>query len=255
MRNKKTYIILIVIILIFFAVMFLVFGIDNIRQEKYTTTIIIDNDIVWSLRKKKWSNYHSYSKLNWKEFNVYVDNKKFGNYYLWHNDKWYLFDSKKNAINYDGRLIAYRSNYKMNIYDYNIENIEDFTYVNEVLMDNNISNVDEYTAKNKVSLDYDNDGEIEDFYLVSNVFSMESNPDKVFSIVFMVKDNEVYSIYTDIEKNTSFNGCKPYFNTFIDVDNDNKYELVLSCAKYSVSHTSNMLYKFKDNKFKILISN
>ena len=255
MRTKKAYIILIAIILIFFVVMFLVFGVDNIRNERYATTVIIDNDVVWTLNKKKWTNSFSYSKLNWKDFNVYVDNKELGNYYLWHDDKWYLFDKKKNAKNYDGRMVAYRANYEMSIYDYELESISDFSYVNEVLSKNGITDVEEYTAKNKISFDYDNDGVVEDFYLVSNVFPMDSNPDKLFATVFMVKDEEIYPIYTEIQKNTGFNGCKPYFNTFIDVDNDKKYELVLSCAKYSVSHTNNMLYKFKDNKFKILISN
>lgn len=255
MRKKRTYVILLVILLVFFAFMFFTFGLNNIEKGKLTTTVVIDNDIVWSLKNKNWYNNTSYSELNWKEFNVYVDNKKIGDYYLWHNGKWYIFDKDKNAVSYDGKLLAYRANYKMKVYDYTLENIDDFSDVNKVLLDNDITDEIDYTAKSKVSFDYDNDGEMETFYLVSNVFSMDSNPDKVFSIVFMVKNDKVYPIYTDIQKNTSFNGCKPYFNSFLDVDNDENYELILSCAKYSVSHVESMLYKFEDNKFKMLISN
>ena len=78
---------------------------------------------------------------------------------------------------------------------------------------------------------------------------------KIFSLVFMVKNNEIYPIYTNITSNTGYNGCKPYFRAFVDVDNDSKYEFILSCAKYSASGTTNMLYEFKDKEFKILISN
>ena len=52
-----------------------------------------------------------------------------------------------------------------------------------------------------------------------------------------------------------FNGCKPYFNSFIDVDNDSRYEFILNCAEYSTNGVSRMLYKYDNNEFKILISN
>ena len=71
----------------------------------------------------------------------------------------------------------------------------------------------------------------------------------------MVKNNEIYPIYTDIAKNNSYNGCKPYLSAVLDVDNDNTYELVVSCGRYSVQKPVDMLYKLTDNGFKILISN
>ena len=36
----------------------------------------------------------------------------------------------------------------------------------------------------------------------------------------MIKDNSIYYIYKDISENRSYNGCKPYFNSFIDTNND-----------------------------------
>ena len=60
---------------------------------------------------------------------------------------------------------------------------------------------------------------------------------------------------TDISKNEVFNGCKPYFYSFLDIDMDRKSEFILSCSDYSVSKRVDMLYQFSDDNFKIAISN
>ncbi len=256
MRGKKTYIVLIIIMLIFFLIMFVVFGLDNIKKESYDTTIIVGKNTVWSYKNKKWINISKpYDKLNWKKYNVYLNNEYNGNRYLWYSDKWYIFDSKKNALKLEGDLLAYKSNYDISIYNFETSKIDDYFYVNSVLEENNLPSDSQYTSNYKIEFDYDNDGKEEEFYLITNAFPMEGEPEKIFSIVFMVKNEEIYPIYNNISNNTGFNGCKPYFNTFIDVDNDSKYEFILSCAKYSVSTTTDILYKFEDNEFKILISN
>ena len=255
MRTKKTYIILIAILLIFFIVMFVLFGLDNFIKSGYDTTIVVGEDTVFSYNNKKWFNVRDYTDLNWKKYEIYSNNEKVGKYYLWYSDKWYAFDDKKNAVLIDGDLLAYNSNHDIDIQKINTQEIDNYDYIYSVFNDKDISTSSEYTSKYMISFDFDNDGIVEDFYLVSNAFIMGSNPDKIFSIVFMVKNDTIYNIYTDISKNIGFNGCKPYFNSFIDVDNDSKYEFILSCSRYSTSSTNHMLYGFKDNKFKILISN
>ncbi len=255
MRDKKTYIILIVILLIFFLLMFFLFGLDNIKKENYDVTIVVGEDTVWSLSRKKWKNLNnSYDKISWKKYDVYEDNLEKGNYYLWYSDKWYVFDNDKNPIEIDGNLLAVRSNYDIPVYNFDIEKITDYTYALKVLKEKEINDKN-YTVSSKVEFDFDNDGDEEEFYLVSNVFPTGFSPEKIFSIVFMVKNEEIYPIYTDISENTGFNGCKPYFNAFLDIDDDKKSELILSCGRYSVSTPINMLYKYEDNEFKIIISN
>ena len=259
MRDKKTYIVLIVILVVFFIVMFLVFGLQSFLESKHETILIVGDNTIWSHSEKKWyriTSASSIQKLNWKKYKVFLNNKEFSTYSLWHDDKWYAFDDKKSAVVLDGNLFAYKANYDINVYDFKEEKIEsDNIYVNQVLEDNNISTTSKLTTSTKITFDFDNDGVEEDFYSISNVFDLESNPNTIFSIVFMVKNNTIYNIYTDIQENDSFNGCKPFFNTVLDVNNDKKYEFILSCGKYSVSEQVDMLYKFEDNEFKILISN
>ena len=255
MREKKIYIFLIVLVIIFFLVMFFVFGLDEIKKGSYDTSIIVGNDTVWTFNNKKWRNISSYSDFNWEKYDVYSNNEKTGNYYLWYSDKWYVFDDDKNAVKTEGELLAVKSNHDISVYDIENDKIDDYSYVNQVLEDNEISSNNQYTVNKKIEFDYDNDGLNEKFYIISNAFPMDFDPEKVFSIVFMVKDEEIYPIYTNISENTGFNGCRPYISSFIDVDNDSIYEFILSCSKYSVSGVTRMLYDFKDNEFKILISN
>ncbi len=260
MINKKTYIILIIFLGIFFLLMFLIFGIDNIKQNNYDTTIIVGEDTIWNYSKKNWVNLttkKSIDKLNWKEFNIQLDNKDFGKYLLWHDDKWYAFDKKKNAVSIDGNLLAYRANFKINFLNFSQEEIKDRKYVDYVLEENKLSLSSKFTSAYKMLIDFDSDEVFEEFYIISNVFAMDFNPEKLFSIVFMVKNNKVYYLYNDIQKNNSLNGCKPYINSVLDTNNDETYEIILSCARYSVSESIDMLYQFDKEKdaFKIVISN
>lgn len=258
MSSKKTYISLIVIVLVFFLIMFALFGVDSLRREKYKTTLIVGDNTVWVYEKKNWYNYTDNDKLlqdlYWEKYKIFSDNKEFGDYLLWHSDKWYAFDDNKNAVNINGRLLAYKSNHKIKVLDFTEEEIDDYSVVKQVLENNGLDVNSKFTSNYKVSFDYDNDGEIEEFYIISNAFPIDFDPKDIFSIAFMVDSDNIYPIYTDISKNDSFNGCKPYYNAFLDYDNDKNYEFILSCSKYSVSTSIDMLYKYIDKEFKIVIS-
>ena len=254
MRDKKIYVILIVLVIVFFIVMFLLFGLDELKKGSINTTLVVGKDTVWNYSGKKWKNVDSYEKLNWEKYDIYVNNEKKGNYYLWYNDKWYAFDDNKKAIKLEGTLLGVKSNIDIPVYNFSTDIIDNYVYVDEVLEEHNLPTNNDYTVNEMIVFDYDNDGIEEEFYVVSNAFTMDSHPEKIFSLVFMVKNEEIYPIYTDISENKGFNGCMPYISSFIDVDNDSKYEFIFSCSKYSVSGITRMLYEFKNNEFKILIS-
>lgn len=253
--EKKKYIILIGILILFFLVMFLLFGRDSLRKERQKLTIIVGDNTVWSYHNKKWSNVSSYDELNWNKYIVYYNNEKKGNYYLWHDDKWYVFDNNKSALSFNGELLAYQSNEDLSITAFSVEDVLDDTSIFQVLEEKDISSNNQFTSKYQVSFDIDGDGINEIFYVVSNAFAHSFNPDTIFSIVYMVKDNLIYPIYENISSNQGLNGCKPYFQSFLDVDQDNKYEFILSCGYYSNSRRSDMLYRLTDEGFKIIVSN
>ena len=174
MRKKRTYIIIIIILVIYFLVLYLIWGKDNVKKESYTTTIMVGDNTIWSFSGKKWLNItqkSSVDKLNWQKFNVYVDNENLGENYVWHDDKWYVFDNNKKAVPFTGKFLAYRANYDINVLDFEEANIDDLKYVNEVLKDNDLNESVKFTTSTKTTVDIDNDGIGEDFYLISNAFA------------------------------------------------------------------------------------
>ena len=113
MKDKKVISVLLVICVVFFLVMFLSLGVNNISRGKYNSTIIIGEKTVWIFQEGKWYNIQNYSslqELSWREYNVFDDNKNIGKYSLWYDDKWYVFDNNKNAISINGNLLALNSN-------------------------------------------------------------------------------------------------------------------------------------------------
>ena len=258
MASKKAYIILIAILLIFGLVMFVLFGVPNIKKEAMESVLIVGDNTTWVYKDQKWNNIaylEAIEKYNWREFKVFEDNKELGNYYLWHDDKWYAFKENREALNIVGNFIAYDANYEMKLLDYEMSEVDDMTYVYQVLEENNLARDSEFSSIYKVSVDFDGDNTIEDFYLITNVFPIDFEPEENFGIAFMVKNGEIYTLYNEVGVAVGLNNCKPYYNTFIDTNNDNIYEVILSCGKYSTEGSIDRLYQFDENQFKLMVSN
>lgn len=257
-KGKSKYIILIIILIVYGAVMYFAFGVNESKERKASTTLLVGNSAVWNYSSRDWMNVTTsslLSSLNWQKFKIYVNNQYFGKYSVWKDDQWYLFDSNKNAVSYSGDLFAYKADFDMKIADFSIADITDYTYVNQVLQEHGIDSNSDYTLANVYKVDFDNDGIVEEFYAVSNVFAIDFFPEKYFSFVFMVDNNKIYMLYEDVDVNEGVNGCKPSLYTVADFDNDQDYELILNCAKYSNQTPLTMLYEFHNNKFEIEISN
>ena len=260
MRSKKLYIVLIAILIIFFLVMFLTIGAGNILQENYKATLIVDNHTVWNYHNKKWNNipmtFENIQSLNWKKYEIFQEHKKIGDYFLWHDDQWYAFDDERNPVELEDMFLAYEANYDLGVVDYLEDDVLDLNAVQSVLVERNISPDSTFTNASHVAIDFDKDGVVEDFYLITNAFSLdEVDSDIYFSFVFMLKNQNIYMIYDDVKQGNSYNMCKPFFHSFLDVNRDNTYEFLLSCGGYSLSEHRNWLYQYDEGTFKILVSN
>lgn len=257
-KGKRKYIIIIIVLIVYCIGMYYAFGVKETKERNATTTILVGNSAIWNYSSRQWMNLTSQnmlSSLNWQEFTIYINNEYFGNYLVWRDDKWYLFNKDRQAISYQGDLFAYKAGFDMQILSFSKKEITDYTYVNKVLSEYQINENTQYTLANMASFDFDQDGLDEDFYMVSNVFADDFFPDKYFSFVFMVKNEEIYMLYEDIDTNNGVNGCKPSISAVADVDNDDDYELIVECVKYSAQIPVTMLYEFEENAFKITISN
>ena len=134
--------------------------------------------------------------------------------------------------------------------------IIDKSYLNKVLTDVNLEINQELTSSYYISFDIDSDTKEEQLYVVSNRFPIENlGVNKYFSFVFLVKNEKIIYLYKDLEKTTDgYDGCKPYVSNIIDIDSDNSYEIILNCSDYSTGQTISKLYKFKRNKFELIVS-
>lgn len=256
---SSRYKVITIILVVYLVVFFLIYGLSNMKNGQRKLTLLVGDNTVWDYSNKSWLNItreETLDSLNWQEYKVFLDNKYFGEYSMWYDDnKWYAFNSNKTAVKMEGELIAYKANYDLKIKEFETKENNNNTYVHQVLKDNNLSTSSQMTVNNVVNFDIDADGVEEQFYVISNAFASDFYPDTIFSIVFMVKEQKIYSMYTNIEKANYGNGCKPYIRTFLDINDDDKHELILTCAKYSVQEPEDMLFQLNKEKFDLLISN
>lgn len=258
MIKKRTYIILLIILGVFFITMFMLYGRKEIKKAGYASIVIMGDNSVWKYVDKKFYKItykSSLQKLSWNKYDVYLNNKFVDKYYLWFNDGWYVFDDDKNPIQIDDTFIALSSNYGLKLIDFKENEVDDMTYVNRVLEENNLGISSQFTSIYKVSFDINKDFKNSDFYIISNAFARDFTPEKTFSIAFAVRDDRIYYIYKDISNYRGINGCKPYYNALLDIDGDDENEFILSCARYSDSGQVDMVYKYVNDEFKIIISN
>ena len=256
---SSRYKVITIILVVYLVVFFLIYGLSNMKNGQRKLTLLVGDNTVWDYSNRSWLNItreETLDSLNWQEYKVFLDNKYFGEYSMWYDDnKWYAFNSNKKAVKMEGELIAYKANYDLKIKEFETKENNNNTYVHQVLKDNNLSTSSQMTVNNVVNFDIDADGVEEQFYVISNAFASDFYPDTIFSIVFMVKEQKIYSMYTNIEKANYGNGCKPYIRTFLDINDDDKHELILTCAKYSVQEPEDMLFQLNKEKFDLLISN
>lgn len=255
---KKVYMFLIFVILGIGVIMFLLFGVDSLKREQYQTALIVGDNTTWIYQKNKWLHVASsdkFAELNWQKYHVFEDNKSIGTYDLWHDDKWYVFDDQKNAVMPNGTWFAYNTNYDIEVENFSKEELENDKYVESVLEDKELLDDNKFTNAYKSSVDIDHDGIVEDFYVMTNVFTVSDYPKKIFSLVFMVKDEKIYYLYDDVKDYKAYTGCSPNIVTFLDADADNIDEVIVSCDQYSNLGRIDMLYGFNGDEFKILISN
>ena len=256
---KKRYIIPIAIIAIYFIVFFFALGGTNkLKKDRQVATLLVGDNTVFTLKKQSWetvTDADALAKLDWTKFRVYVSNEDYGENYVWHDDKWYIFNDKREAKNYIGRFVAYQANYDMPIKKFTTKENTNLGVVQEVLQANSLDPNSEFTVNEVISVDYDNDGITENFYLISNAFPFDFIPNKTFTIVFMEKNKAITYLYSSIQETGDFTGCKPYISGIIDTNSDNVYEIIFSCGRYSAEEELNILYEYKNGIFKIDASN
>jgi len=253
MKNKKTVIIIISIMVTYLILSIVLFGWNNLKNKFQTINIMLSTGDKISLKDGNWIDIKDEKEYNWNKFDIYVENNFFGNYNLLYNDKWYIFDNNRNSIKYDGRILGINGNIKYDVINFTEESFDNIgtNSLKKILDDNEIDYPKEFTYAKKSTLDIDGDEKDETIYTVSNAFTYESGLNKKFSIVF-IENNDIDILYEDyVSSKDQYDLCVPKINSIIDINKDSKYEIILECNYFSVMGTCTSLYEPENGKYKL----
>lgn len=254
MKSNKVIIVLIVLLIVFAFLFYWYIGKDRMIRRDYDLVMITESDATWNYHGYSWEQLYDIKDYNWKKMDVFLDGQYKGKYYIWHDDKWYIFDDNKEAINSTENFLAIQSNFEVKAKNFEMEDNKDDSIVGKILTDNDISNNVELTVNTKTTVDIDSDGVEENIYIVSNTFPIDSSPDYTFSLVFMEKDGKIYEIYQHTTE-SMYDGVRPFINAIIDTNNDGIYEIVLTTSEYSTQKIGNLLFEWQNNEFQKVMEN
>lgn len=253
MKNKKTTIIVISVMVTYLILAIVLFGFDNFKNKIYTINIMLSTGDKIGLKDGKWVDIDDEKEYNWNKFDIYIDNNYFGKYDLLYNNGWHIYDKNEQLIEYDGRLLGIDSNIKYEVIDFKEEDFDSTgeTLLKSILSDENIPYPKEFTYAKKVVLDVDGDSNEESIYTVSNAFTYEGL-NKKFSLLF-IYDNGLEILYKKyVDSKDQYDLCVPKLNSIIDLNKDSKYEIIIECNYYSTMGTCTSLYELVNGKYKLL---
>ena len=210
MYNKKVFIILFIVLLVYLVLMYLLFG-NKDKDSLNFKYIVLDDNIQLEYNNESYYRINSDDinklKIN---FDTYVNNSDFGNYRLEKVGSWNLFDSSNNIKIYDGYLLAINENSNVKVFDNNYREIN--SNEKEYIKDKyNISNFDFLINNQVYDIDLDNNGVLDQiicitnsyYYSLSDIELSDYSLDKYeYSLVFVIMNNNQYNtIIKEIGKN------------------------------------------------------
>lgn len=193
-------------------------------------------------------------KLDWdnQTFDVYTRTEQFKNHYLGYNaSTWVIKDANNNFKNYEGDMLAIKSDYDYQILrpfeaelDYN-----DQVIISKLLTAKDlIFNYDKLSII-KETIDLNRDGIRESIYVVTNAFTSDSASfNKIFGFVFVHDNNENIIIYENIKEiKDLYEVCFPKVQNILELGG--KRHIILSCTYYSEIGYDHYIYKATESKF------
>lgn len=125
----------------------------------------------------------------------------------------------------------------------------DLQILNQILIEKGIKNGGSLGIEEKIVLDIDNDGIIETLYSFSNVFT-DLSRDKDFSLILLKKQDMLQTIfYHEADVDDLENTCASIIYGLIDVNKDQKYELITGCSYYDQIGVDYHFYSLENGKY------
>lgn len=255
MNNKKTYIIFLIILAIYLGIVLILYKKDAFSPK--TSHIVFNDGSVLTIEKDKYNiEKENQDILKSKKFKVYDYNEYLGEYNVKFSENTYkVYDDKYNLIRFQNSFIATYSKkdtIKMNTSKFESLNANDLEMLKEIINKESIQTYSYLPIEQKRKINVE-DGKQSYIYNISNQ-SIVNNDNKFFSIVFIATDRDYQIIKMDIVNKEDYNKLVSYnIEALIDVDNDNKDEIIINTQIFSQNgEPTRELYKQKNNKYQMV---
>lgn len=254
-KKKKSYYIVFILLFLYLLFMFYFFVIPSSHKSSRKMYIMVDNTAKWKFEGKKWEDIKSTESnlYDWQEFSIYKRGNYLGKYYLLYNDQFLWYDKNRHPIQKNGStMLAVRSNQDFKVAEYSTTTIslEDMSYVDEILQQYNIS-TREIIFQEAFSYDLDSDGNQEKIFTVSNLFEPNYAPDKIFSFIFVVKNDRITVVSSMVDTLDKKNEhCRSYVHSLVDTNQDGNYEFITGCGYYNSTKNCVEMFEYQKNQYK-----
>lgn len=225
MKNKIACGFILILALFYISMVLVEYNNKNVVIVGKTTRIYYKNGAVSKI--KYYDNVSK--KYNYEDFKIYLDgNFENAKLRLLDNNEydWFEVYDKENTKKYTNPLIAYKGDFDLKIYSDIISSPTDKDNETIKYVLNKEGLQDEYLAFKKLVLDLDSDGSKETVYYIDNKGSLS---EKYYSLIFLNdNDNNIIINKNIINIKNIINSENLDLINAIDLDNDGKYEIMIS---------------------------
>lgn len=239
---------IIVILLIVIAYVMIALGMEYyVGNDIY---LLIGKSVRFHYSNGNWVN--DVDKQSYNKFQIYNinDYKKIGTHDIKYSNGWYAKVGGKYSL-VDG-VLMFKGKGNLNFLPYEVNGKLNPNEVKSILSKNGLptKNYNGYY----IEVDIDNDGKKEKIYSLRNYYNgMYIDSDIYYSLIVIVDEHDVTKIILD--KSVKQLGWTNEISYIVDVDNDNKYEILVGKSDIELDNDNIKLemYGLKDGKYVKLV--
>lgn len=257
MKNKKKLIVVILLLILLVITMVLI-----ITGKNTNSYIILDNNKAIEFKNGVFD-YVRDEKYSESFYRVFNQNTYLGNYKIYTidsttNDIYFSNSGSDDMFIFEEPLMALSTNVDFIEFDFLEFTDSDFEMFLEISSNNDINQKGDLYDTSKVVIDFDNDGKDEFLYTVTYEYTSDDIfeiSEKNYSIMYYVDDDNYIKILA--ESNPYYEGDSIIFPNYmirsiIDINNDEKYELIVMNRKYD--KTEYEIYNFVNNSYELVFA-
>lgn len=250
MKVEKKYIILFSILLAYLALMLCFwFFMEKSKGKDYF--IIVSPNTIIKHEEGTFKQVLNESVIENETFQVYINQENIGNYLLKNfKNNWYYIEN--NNVNHRIHESFFAtSNTEISLLSFGKEelNNEDYENMFSILSELDIPNDRENTFGEKIIVDLDSDKVQETIYAVNYKYKKDNEETEINLVILNKNGNLSVIDKKNMDKNVPVFDCTKKVDTLIDINNDQKYEIITSCMYFDRIGTCHDLYQLKKGKY------